>query len=174
MTTSSISLSLSSAFVAMVMCMFPRSAVGQGCADSPTVRRAGWVVDVSYQLNAGAQDPVEYFVSRVEHMAGTAGNTALVTARAAIKDGTSNTIFFAEKAPAVLSCDDVNRDGLAGISVLQFSLRDSVSGAVIPVAVIPRDGELDRAGEELATVVIGGLPLTASVRLSEPARPATQ
>ena len=110
---------------------------------------------------------LDYVITRVEHMADAAGDVALVTGGAAVRDGTSNTIFFAEEHPAALSCDDVNRDGLAGISVLQFSLRDSRSGAVVPVAVIPHDGELDRAGEEPATVVIGGLALTTSVRVSE-------
>ena len=166
MTTSSISLLASCALVATIMCASADSARAQSCADSP-VRRGNWIVDVAYRSDASAAHGLDYVITRVEHTAGAAGDVTLVTGRAAVTDGTSNTIFFAEKIPATLSCDDVNRDGLAGISALQFSLRDSRSGAVVPVAIIPHDGELDRAGEEAVTVVIGGLAVTTSVRVSE-------
>ena len=167
MTTSSISLLASSALVATIMSTSPDAARAQGCADSPPVRRGNWIVDVAYRSEASAAHGLDYVITRVEHTAGAAGDVTLVTGGAAVTDGTSNTIFFAEKIPATLSCDDVNRDGLAGISALQFSLRDSRSGAVVPVAIIPRDGELDRAGDEAVTVVIGGLSVTTSVRVSE-------
>jgi hypothetical protein len=166
MTTSSISILAGSAFVAITMSMSADPVWAQSCSDSAAVRKGSWVLDVSYRRGATAAHELEYVTTRVEHMAG-AGDIALVTGRAALKDGTSNTVFFAEKVPAVLSCDDVNQDGLAGISVLQFSLRDNRSGAVVPVAVIPHDGELDRAGEEPATIVIGGLAVTTSIRVSE-------
>ena len=167
MTTSSISLLASSALVATIMSVSPDAARAQGCADSPPVRRGNWIVDVAYRSDASAAHGLDYVITRVEHTAGAAADVTLVTGRAAVTDGTSNTIFFAEKIPATLSCDDVNRDGLAGISALQFSLRDSRSGAVVPVAIIPHDGELDRAGEEAVTVVIGGLAVTTFVRVSE-------
>jgi hypothetical protein len=166
MTTASIALLASSTFVAITTGLSAGPASAQSCADSASVRRGNWVVDVSYRQDTTALHALEYLITHVEHMAGGAGDIALVTGRAAVKDGTSNTIFFAEKVPAILSCHDVNRDGLAGIGALQFSLRDSASGAVVPVAILPHDGELDRAGEEEATVVIGGLAVTATVRVS--------
>lgn len=171
MTTSSISLVASSALVVMVMSICADSARAQSCADSAAIRKGNWIVDVSYRSDAAAAHGVGYVITRVEHTAGAAGDLTLVTGRASVTDGTSNTIFFAEKITAVLSCDDVNRDGVAGISVLQFSLRDSRSGAIVPVAIIPHDGELDRAGDELGTIVIGGLALTTPVRVSEWMRP---
>lgn len=167
MTTSSISLLASSALVATIMSTSPDAARAQGCAESAAVRKGNWIVDVAYRSDASTAHGLDYVITRVEHTAGAAGDVTLVTGRAAVQDGTSNTIFFAEKIPAVLSCDDVNRDGLSGISALQFSLRDSRSGAVVPVAIIPHDGELDHTGEEPVTVVIGGLAVTTSVRVSE-------
>ena len=167
MTTSSISLLASSALVATIMCASADSARAQSCAESAPIRKGNWIVDVAYRSDASTAHGLDYVITGVEHTASAAGDVTLVTGRAAVTDGTSNTIFFAEKIPATLSCDDVNRDGLAGISALQFSLRDSRSGAVVPVAIIPHDGELDRAGEEAVTVVIGGLAVTTFVRVSE-------
>jgi hypothetical protein len=132
------------------------------------LRKGGWIVDVSYRPSDGAAaGTVGYVTTSISHTATASGFVDLVTGRAQVRDGTSNTVFFAEQYRAFVSCGDVNLDGIAGITVLQFSLRDARTGAIVPVSVIPRDGELDRPGEEAVTIVIGGLALTGSASVRD-------
>jgi hypothetical protein len=121
------------------------------------VRRGGWVLDASYgpSVTPSASE-VEYVTTQVSHMATTSGFVTQATGTAQIRDGTSNTLMIAERWPALLSCDDVNLDGIAGIAMVQFSLRNALNGAIVPVAIVPLDGELDSAGEEAVTISIGG------------------
>jgi hypothetical protein len=123
---------------------------------------------VSYQPSVTPSlSQVGYVTTSISHAATASGLAFQATGTAQIRDGTSNTIMWAERVPALLSCDDVNLDGVAGIALLQFSLRDGRTGAIVPVSVIPKDGELDRPGEEAVTIVIGGVAVRGSVTVHE-------
>lgn len=44
---------------------------------------------------------------------------------------------------------------MAGLTLLQFVMRDVRSGDLVPVSVIPARGEIDESGEELV-IIVGG------------------
>ena len=141
---------------------------GTCAAGPPDVRKGAWLVDVSYRPSVTpSAGPVGYVITSIQHAATAGGFIDHATGTAQIRDGTSNTLMIAEKRPAVLSCDDVNLDGVAGITLLQFSLRDSRTGTVVPVVIVPQDGELDRPGEKAVTIAIGGLAVTGSAIVRE-------
>jgi phage tail-like protein len=73
---------------------------------------------------------------------------------ARITDGTSNTILLAEQRPA-LSCEDVNLDGFAGLTHLLFALNDVHTGAVVPLVLVPVDGEVDSGLEQMSIALAG-------------------
>jgi phage tail-like protein len=95
---------------------------------------------------------------------------ALATARAGgiarITDGTSNTILISEKWQ-VLSCADINLDGIAGVTELVLTMQDVHGGAELPLALVPVDGEVD-SGLEQMTIAIGGLTFVESVKILGP------
>jgi hypothetical protein len=81
-----------------------------------------------------------------------------------IKDGTSNTVLIAEGIPTAASCDDIDGDGVAGFTHLQFVMRDVRSSDLVPVSVIPASGEIDESGEEPVIMVIGDTTFAERVR----------
>src|SRR5262245_18643284 len=74
---------------------------------------------------------------------------------AVIKDGLSNTVLIAEKHPTTASCADTNGNGVAGLTSLQFVMRDVHSGELVPVSIIPASGEIDKSGEDEVIIVTG-------------------
>lgn len=82
-----------------------------------------------------------------------------------IKDGASNTVLLAEAIPTTASCADTDEDGVAGLTLLQFVMRDVRSGELVPVSVIPNRGEIEESGEELVTIVIGAETFVERVRV---------
>ncbi len=73
---------------------------------------------------------------------------------AGITDGTSNTVFIGERRP-VLSCEDVNLDGFAGLTSIVFALDDVRTGTVVPLMLVPVDGEVDSGLEQMSIVLAG-------------------
>ena len=74
---------------------------------------------------------------------------------ARISDGSSNTVLIAEAVPTTASCADTNENGVAGLTNLQFVMRDVHSGELVPVSIIPTSGEIDKSGEDEVIIVIG-------------------
>jgi hypothetical protein len=82
---------------------------------------------------------------------------------AGITDGTSNTIMVAEKVQAI-ACGDLNLDGFAGVTHLLLTLTDARSGAVVPLTLVPVDGEIDSVLEGLV-ISVGGLTFEETVTI---------
>src|SRR5262245_19097184 len=74
---------------------------------------------------------------------------------ARLSDGSSNTILIAEAVPTTASCADTNENGVAGLTSLQFVMRDVHSGELVPVSIIPTSGEIDESGLDEVIIVIG-------------------
>ncbi len=72
-----------------------------------------------------------------------------------IRDGTSNTVLIAEKSPANASCADTDGDGVAGVTSLQFSVRDVHTGQLLPISIAPVAGDVDDRTRHEATVIVG-------------------
>lgn len=82
--------------------------------------------------------------------------TARVHGVRLIPDGTtSGTVLVAENEPATATCADLDLDGVAGLTSLEFNVRDVSTGEVLPVSLTPVDGELDESGEKELTLVVG-------------------
>lgn len=80
-----------------------------------------------------------------------------------IRDGSSNTVLFAE-GDAVLSCADINLNGVAGVTQLLLTMRDVRTGDVVPLIIVPDDGEMDGDLDQV-TIVIGNRTFVETVRV---------
>src|SRR5262245_19208816 len=83
---------------------------------------------------------------------------------ARISDGSSNTVLIAEAGPTTASCADTNDNGVAGLTSLQFVMRDVHSGELVPVSIIPASGEIDKSGEDEVIIVIGDTTFVERVK----------
>jgi hypothetical protein len=126
--------------------------------ESASMRRGGWVLDVSYKQSQSAQQNnlkqmslavIHYAEARAPRGAGMAH----------ITDGTSNTILAGE-GPVRLSCTDVDNDGVAGIGLIELEMREAGSGEITVVRVIPLDGEIDEDGDEPVLIIVGATTAT--------------
>ena len=82
--------------------------------------------------------------------------TARVHGVRLIPDGTpSGTVLVAENEPATATCQDVDGDGTAGLTSLQFNVQDVRTGEVLPVSLTPADGDLDESGERELILIVG-------------------
>jgi hypothetical protein len=101
------------------------------------------------------------------HAGGLAGGQALAffVRGVAIIDGLSNTVLVSEGFASV-TCGDPDLDGRLGIVQLQFQMRDVKTGALVPVLIVPDDGELDDGGVQNVTLVIGSQTIPAIVQVN--------
>ena len=120
---------------------------------SPSARHTGrWVLDVSYRQPGGGLQPglKQLQIAAIDFGGFAPGGGGM----AQITDGTSNTVFVAEKTVRT-SCTDVDGDGIAGIGLIEIDMRNVETGAITTVRIIPVDNELDENGEEEVLIVIG-------------------
>jgi hypothetical protein len=81
-----------------------------------------------------------------------------------IHDGTSNTVLVAERYSSSASCADVDNDGIAGLTSLQLVMRNVRTHELLPVSIVPTDGEIDDRDVEDVTIVIGNMTFVERVR----------
>ena len=67
----------------------------------------------------------------------------------------ANAILIADSSPAQATCADTDGDGDSGITSLQFDTRDPRSERLVPVSVVPVDGDIDDQTRHFVVIVIG-------------------
>lgn len=137
-------------------------------AQAPGVRTGAWVLDVSYERGQTAAPANN--LKQMSLACHTAGDGAPIRPRrvfaagsAEIHDGTSNTVLVGERPPRP-SCADVDGNGVAGVTRLRVVMRDARSGALVPVMIVPNDGEIDGGGKERVTIIIGEVRAVGTAR----------
>jgi hypothetical protein len=80
---------------------------------------------------------------------------AQTSGSAHITDGTSNTLLVAERAPTTATCEDTDEDGVAGLAVLEFQMRNVRTGELVAASVLPLDGDIDDGEQHPVAIRIG-------------------
>ena len=137
-------------------------------AETQTVRRGAWVLDVTYETGQGATSAnnlkqLALAFHSTSDGAPTRPRRAFVAGSAEIGDGSSNTVLVSERY-ARSSCADVDGNGVAGVTQLLVLMREVRSGKRVPVLIVPNDGEIDDGGKERVTVIIGEVSAVGTAR----------
>lgn len=136
-------------------------------AETQTVRKGAWVLDVSYQIGQSAA-PVQNLkqLTLAAHSTGDGPirpRLVFAAGSAEIGDGSSNTILVSERYVRS-SCADVDGNGVAGLTLLRVPMREVRSGKRVTVLIVPNDGEIDGGGTERVTVIIGQVSAVGTAR----------
>jgi hypothetical protein len=140
------------------------------CGDAPaSVRRGGWVLDVSYHQTGPQSANNLKQIGIGFHYITQDGEARLAVPHgtAHIQDGTSNTILLAENIGR-LACADADGDGRAGIAAADIFMRDLRTDDIIVLSIIAADGELDGDDEDVS-IVIGNETIIGRARTRDPA-----
>jgi hypothetical protein len=141
-----------------VLMLLPQAASGQEltiCDPESALRRRTHVTLLSADVDRPASDAQGAVANFHVGISIERGGLAFAVGAMQIQDGASNTLLVAEKhiRPA-LTCADTDHDAIAGLTFLQFTMRNVKTGAPVVVTVLPADGEIDESGVELVTLVI--------------------